>query len=371
MAQHLIIRHNPPPPLSLIRLARGVAFLVCATLPFVSMACTEAKSRDAAASQVPLGSIYQVKRVPPIFVEDQAELRCDMPVKNETGRPVHFTRVQPGCSCSAATTLDLMELAPGEETTLHFEIDLRNRKGPQLFICRLMQPDEEDWTYAVETTLYERAQFTPIGSTIFGLVDPNTEHERGAELRLYAESEALLPSDVSFRSDSDDLRVEAGAPTVAVQSDGFAVRTIPLKLRLHSPGTAGLGQASVWASYERHGEKQQLQTGVSWNVRTLYSLSPPQVYFGTVAATASPVERRVILRRSDGKPLEIKDLKASSPAVSCSSEKKRGELEEQLLLVLDPKQFTGPLVGEVVVETRDPVHRSVKIPFAAIPERVP
>jgi hypothetical protein len=234
----------------------------------------------------------------------------------------------------------------------------------------LIEPDGDDWTYAVETTLYERAQFSPIGSTIFGLVDPNTEHERGAELRLYAESEALLPGEVAFRSDSDDLRVEASAPSVAVLADGIAVRTIPLTLRLRAPGTVGLGAARVFASYERKGEKQDLETGASWNVRTLYSVTPPQVYFGTVAVTASPVERRVILRRSDGQPLEIKDFKTSSPAVKCSTEKRRGELEEQLLLVLDPTLFTGPLLGEVVVETTDPVHRSVKIPFAAIPERV-
>jgi hypothetical protein len=237
-----------------------------------------------------------------------------------------------------------MELAPGKETVLHFDVDLRGRTGPQRFVCYLVEENGNEWTYSVETTLYERAQFGGAGSTHFGMVDPNGVEVRETELLFWAENRTGLPQEVSFKSEEDRLRVEPGPVTVENLPDGTALRKIPLKLRLQAPGWPGSGHASFQAHYEQNGEKQRLTAGVDWNVRSFYSLSPPQVYFGTVAQADGPIEKQVQIRTTDRKPLTIKSTKVSCPGVSVRVEEGSDESTRRFALCLDPRSLTGPLL---------------------------
>ena len=66
-------------------------------------------------------------------------------------------------------------------------------------------------------------------------------------------------------------------------------------------------QASLFATLERQGTKETKRTSVTWNVLPLYFVAPSEVYFGTVdPATSKEVVRRILIRRTDGKPLAIK-----------------------------------------------------------------
>jgi hypothetical protein len=263
-----------------------------------------------------------------------------------------------------------MELGPGQETTLHFDIDLRHRKGPQQFVCRLVEEGGAEWTYTLETTLYERARFAEVGSTHFGMVDPGVQEVRETHFYLCAESPQALPQEVSFRTNSDHVRVEAGPGTIETNPDGIGVRKIPVKFRLRAPTRPGLESASVYATVAWPKEKQEVLAGVDWNVRTLISISPAQAYFGMVDPTSSGrIERRVTVRRPDGRPLVVKGVKASCPQVRCSVQEPRDGPTAVLLLDLDPKEVTKPLWGEVVLETDHPVQAIVKIPVAALPKQ--
>ncbi len=293
-----------------------------------------------------------------------------MPVKNETDRSIRFKHVRPSCSCAGATRLAAMELAPGQETTLTFEVDLRHRKGPQRFLCYLVEADGSEWTYTLETTLHERARFRDADSLHFGMIDPKTEEARDTEFVLHSDSLEALPDTVSFRADSDQLRVEAGAAEVERQSDGTFVRRLPVRIRLQCPDREGLSHASIYAEFDRQGEKQRVQLGVTWNVRTLFSVSPAQAYFGTVDTSASgEIVRRVMIRRTDGKSLSIKGIKTSCPPVRCSVEKAPEGSACSLALTLDPRKMNGPLWGEVIVETDHAVQPFVKIPVAALAQQ--
>src|SRR5262249_54018910 len=129
------------------------------------------------------------------------------------------------------------------------------------------------------------------------------------------------------------------------------------------------GQALVYARIERPGGKQQVETSVDWNVRTFYSVSPPQVYFGMVEPGGEAVERRVVIRVLDRDSLLIKEAKVSCAGGRCSVEKTRQSGTGELLLVLDSGSVSGPLLGEVVVETDHPVQPTVKISLAALPKQ--
>jgi hypothetical protein len=262
-----------------------------------------------------------------------------------------------------------MELAPGQEAVLHFDIDLHHRTGPQRFVCRLMEEAGEEWTYELGTTLYEHASFSEPGPIHFGMVDPNATAEFEMTLRTYAASAAELPTAVAFTTDSDCLRLEPRPAPVDEPVDGIVTRTFPLRLRFRAPATPGFGQAAIQAQFAWHGENRSIGSAANWNVRTLFTVSPPQVYFGTVDASGLPIERKVSLRRTDGLPVTVKTVKVSSPAVRGSVCEGDGAPEARLVFVLNPEGMRTPLVGEAIVETDHPVERDVKILFAAVPKR--
>lgn len=259
-----------------------------------------------------------------------------------------------------------MELTPGQATTLHLDIDLRQRKGPQRLVCYLVEEGGAEWTYELVTTLYERARFAEFGGIHFGMVDPNVQELREMNFYLHAESLEAIPRGAVFRSESGRLRVEPGLAVDEELPDGTVVRKIPLKLRLRTPAIPGLGHASVIAEVERQGLKQQVQTGVTWSVRSFYSVAPTQVYFGKIdPSSGNPIERQATIRRTDGKPLSIKAVEVSSSCVHCSVEKASDESTCMLLLVLNPESLNGPVWGEVTVETDHALQPYVKIPVGA------
>jgi hypothetical protein len=309
----------------------------------------------------------RIIQIPPVFVDEASSLQYDVPVKNETDQTVQFTHIRRSCTCAGATRLAAMKLAPGQETTLHFDIDLHHRMGPQQFVCYLVEASGAEWTYSLATTLYERARFAQSEAIHFGMVDPKTEEVRETQFYLHAENRQALPHRVSFRTDSDPLQVEAGLGSVDEKPDGTVVWTFPLTLRLRQPGVPGLERASVYAEVEQPGGKQIVQTNVTWNVRALYVVAPSQVYFGTIDPSApGEVERRVVIRRTDARPLGIKGVKVSCSSVRCSIEKMSDDSTGKVLLVLNPRSMTGALWGEMTVETDHAVQPLLKIPVAAL-----
>jgi hypothetical protein len=303
----------------------------------------------------------------PLFVGDQLDFRYDIPVRNPSDRQVRFTQIRQSCSCAGATKLDTMELGPGEETTLHFHIDLRARTGHQRYVCHLLEAGGAEWSYGLETILYERARFMPHNSLHFGMVNPGTEEVREITFQLRGENAQSLPQEVSFRTGSDQLRVETGPARNEEQPDGTVSRTFPVQVRLRSPQSPGLGNHFVYAEFERKRSNQHVQCGVSWNVRSIYEIRPTQAYFGNIdPASTQPVERRVSIRRTDSQPLVITAVKSPSDSVRWSVEKMETSSVATLVLQLDPKRMRGPLWGEITIETNVAMQPVLRLTVAAL-----
>jgi hypothetical protein len=263
-----------------------------------------------------------------------------------------------------------MELPPGQQTNLHFEVSLRYRSGPQRFVCDLIEDTGVEWRCEIETTLYTRARFSTPTSAHFGMVDPGAEQVSETEFRLSAGSVAALPGEVVFATDPDRLRIEQGPAITEEQEDGVVVRRIPLKLHLHAPRSPGFGRVAICARLERDGVPQQLDAMADWNVRTLYAVAPAQLYFGKVDSSSGKIEQRVVIRNTQRHPVVIKGVKLDCACVSCSTSKAVDATAGELLFVLDSRLLAKPLVAEVIVDLDDPEQPSVKIPLVALPKVV-
>ncbi len=345
--------------------------LACLLLSSLCGCASKQPANAAQEKQTATRDIVRTFRIPPVFIEAHPQLRYDVPVKNDTGETVRFSHVRRSCTCVGAVELESKELAPGQETVLHFDIDVSHRKGAQRFVSYLVEEGGGEWTYELETTLYERACFAEVGSLHFGMVNPKAEEVRQTEFRLYAESAAELPHEVAFRSGSDCLRIEAEPSSDERLPDGIIFRKMPLKIHLKAPATPGLQNVSLHAQYVWGTEKREVPTGVDWNVRTLVSITPSQTYFGTIdSSSPERIERRVTLQSPDGRALRIKKVTTSQPEqVDCRIEGPHEGTTIRLLLALNTKALKKPLWDEVVVEMDNPLQPSVKVPIAALPKQ--
>lgn len=340
--------------------------MVCLGAVILSAGCSS-QSPAQPPAKIRIESQSFTFQLPPLFVGDQAALEHEIAVRNEYSQPVRFIQIRQSCSCSAATKLASMQLGPGEATTPHFHADLRSRVGPQRFVCHLVEEGGAEWTYALETTLHERARFVPVGPLHFGMVNPRAEAVRDLEFRLHAESEQALPGSVTVRTDGDALRVQVGEGVVEEQTDGTWVKNFAIQVRLHAPEMPGLGQQAVYAQFERNGVPEQTQMAVTWNVRSFYEVRPAQVYFGTLdPSSAQPVERQLSIRRTDGRPLVIEAVRYSCPGIRHTVKKSADVATASLALVLDPARMTGPLWAEMVIQTNLAEQPIINVPIAAL-----
>jgi hypothetical protein len=314
-----------------------------------------------------LAGVSETIRIPPLFVGDALTLQHCVVVRNQTKRRVKFVETRQSCACAGATKLAADELEPGEETVLQFHIDLRQRRGRQRFQCHLIEAGGTEWSYALETVLYERARFDEPGPIHFGMVDTKTDVVRDTHLILHAERKDMLPPNVSVRTSRENLMVEIAPAPVEELPDGTFRRTFPVTLRLGSPRCPGLEQATVYAECDSAGEKQVVQINVTWNLRTLYAVSPSEVYFGTIDTNATEaVKRHVLIRRTDGQPLKLKAGKVTCAGVQCSLQVLKDSSTCRLLLILDPKGLRESLWGEALIETDDTLQPQLRIPVAAV-----
>ncbi len=359
---------RPPAAILLSPTVSSLAFplLIAGPLLFLQFGCTTQKPKSAPPQESRGESPVFSQSAPPLFVDRVSHFIFDLPVQNPSHRHVRFVRLQPSCTCAGATTLERMELTPGESTRLHFNVEVRNRTGPQQFTCSLIEGDGTEWGCRVQTAFYERARLADGHPLHFGMLEPGTEHAREADLCLYAPKDEPFPSEVAVTTDSDALRIKAGASSDAEQADGVKVRTIPLSLLLKTPHALGPGYASLSASFKHEGLKQTIQAPVDWSVRSRYSASPGSVYFGRVLPGAAPVTRRVNLVAADHHPLRVTALKVSCTGVRASLGAGRKEATPQLELSFDPTGATGPVLGEVAVMIDDPIQPLLKIPIAAL-----
>ena len=304
------------------------------------------------------------QELPPIFRETVPELRCRFPVINDTGTAIYLSIESRSCSCTEAELEDNY-LEPKASTTLNLAIAIHSRSGPQKFVTRLGDGSGKAWDYIVKTYVCESGAFPTDIDLSFGAVNPNATLERTAYFDLHAESESILPKDLTFTSENSAVTISSGPGTITRLTPGLVRNRIPLTLRLTSASVASPNSARITARFTRHDRVQEVQGLSTWVVRSLFSINPPILFFGQVNPDGPELTREVVIRRMDGSAMSVTALDVPQP-FRAEAEKGDNMCEQRIILRLRPEELTRSVNGMLVVRTDHPIQGVTNIPLAVV-----
>jgi hypothetical protein len=303
--------------------------------------------------------------LPAVFAEDVGTLTHEFLVINDTASTIRFREVGHSCACSKVE-LERTEVRPGEKTLLRMEINLRNRSGQQSFSSQLASNSELTWSCSLRIVIYKRLAVVPQLLNL-GLVNLGTGTSRTAVLESCAPDGKEIPRILAVVPASDHLTASLGQRSEEIQPDGVRLQKTVIPVTLNAQSVAGPYRSELVVHYQDHGSDARILLPVEWKVRSSYVILPPRAFFGRVKEPGNSLVKRITIRRSDGRRINVRSSKASEPSVQCAVGPSLDTSQQQLELTLDPTKVQGPFWGEVILETDDQVEPLIKVPIAAIP----
>lgn len=227
-------------------------------------------------------------------------------LKNDGGQPLHIEGVEAGCACSALR-LARKTFAPGEETDLEVTARLRPGERQLSFPVRISSNDPET---PVATLLVVARAGPPLLHTeparvAFGEVAIGTAASR--ELRLFTPEGRPWPANEPVTVESASGTIQA--QTKRLEENGAAATlVVAVQPRPKLP----LGCFNDTLTLRPAGTSRSVEIAVHGNIVPPVLVSPTALYFGDVTPSSNPLQRFVMLRRTDGKPL-AKVVKSTAP----------------------------------------------------------
>ncbi len=303
----------------------------------------------------------------PICSYETPDFHFDAKIVNDTGRTLSFHAVHQSCTCQNAELASAV-VEPDKLVEVRMTTDVRHRSGPQTFVCWLHEERGEVWQLEVKTVVYDRARFEPSSALMFGKIDPNSRQSVKVNYRVFGRQRSELPSSVTFefgKGSNAVVSLDQGQETTETLDSGIVVRNFPLIVGLNATGQPGVGQTSIRASFGEGGAHHESKVDVGWEVRSVFCVTPPQVFWGSVAADAAP-EKSVTIERRDSKPFAITKVSGLPKGITCQS----GDLalpspKKVLTFRFAPAEAESQPLGVVLLQTDDPLMPEIRITVAA------
>ena len=328
----------------------------------------EAGRRDDRKNRDPIA-------IPPLFGEPPFKVHHAALIRNETDSVLRFTRVTSSCGCSRIQLED-MEIAPGERTWLHLEVDLPGNSSGRRIICLLQQEDGAHRRYDFHVSAFPTIQFLDeSGSVTVGAVRPGQSLDRRVPVFLHAEGRNTIPPEIvsvvsrdpavtaTFLNSSDStlLAGEVGTRRMAV-------------LDLHLNWMPREGPFSYPLEVHYRGIGTRIISGVksltvSGFFESVYDVTPKRIRVESVRPAEGVVTRPVILRCRDNSALEILSVDTQSKAVTVINQSRLGRGAFQIVVGIIPTQFDDFFFTECVIRTNHAVQPVVILPVSGTKEQ--
>jgi len=302
-------------------------------------------------------------RLPSVVVTGPAIVAHDFVVRNALDRPVHFSGVHATCGCTSAR-LTRQDLLPGEQATLHVELNLQGRRGRQLVECALHEPDGPPWRYQIETEAWPAFEFTP-AQVLLGTMDVGDRRAAAvSRLVLRARVPELLPEVV--RTDVPAaLRASWGEPLVSSVQQ-FVEESRELRLTLAGGTASPQPGTAARVVLRQQGTEHQLVLPVHWQIRSVYVAAPARVVFR--GAPETPARVRVDLAHREGAAFAIRGVQRSTDWFDAQVVTGPGPRRQHAceITVVGPEPARHA-VGELRLVLEDEREPELRIPVAWLP----
>ena len=240
----------------------------------------------------------------PVFSDELTAVDFAIPVTNDTGRTVRFEVVSSSCSCTKSN-LRQRELLPGDKTVLEGQISLQRELGKKG--VRLLLRDEQGpaWTYDVQMQCYRKIVLPLNGILSFGEVDALGTYTKSLPLTTYVPAGHLPALFVAAQCDDDRIKVGVANAASEKLEDGVTCHRGKLSVELIATPRAEIESAVVTITTQAGGAETQHELHVHWRLSTVFAIDPPRLFFRQGADDTFPMEKKVAIKRRDGKPFSI------------------------------------------------------------------
>jgi hypothetical protein len=286
----------------------------------------------------------KVKVENPVFdfgtVSQGAKVSHDFAIKNEGNADLNIHRIVPACGCTAASSGG-DRIAPGQMGTVKVELDTTDISGSKLRLVRVFTSDmnEPMTTLTLKGNVEPNVKIEPNRVAFNNVTRSASTTPESREVRIAVKPESGLQL-AGIKSFSKLVKVD-------VREQGPQGAVIAVSLDPSAP----VGEVRERLVVNLRGEREMsVNIPVFANVQGPLKLNPGTLSFGIVEG-AEPIERSVKFENTGPKPVAIKKLVTSDPALSADYAVIKDGTNYVIHVKLDPTKVTQDLRAVVSVET--------------------
>jgi hypothetical protein len=325
-----------------VRLMFGIAAAVL-------IAAAPVFSADSPAA-TPTGPQPRITASNPVYdfgtVLEGTPVKHEFTVRNTGQADLIIGQVQSSCGCTVAQS-DKKRLAPGEATQLPVTFDTRHEKGPatRRIDVYTNDPQTPDLPLTLQGTVRMESEATP-SEIMFDSVRKGSEQTREVAIAYHGTAKNFSITKVSNSN-----------PNVAVTQQPGP------KLKVVLRGTMPPGPFQDTIEIATTG--RPIEVPVFGRIVGDLVAEPAQVSFGILPHGEGGM-RIVRLTNNGARPVAIKEVSSTNPAVTAQSAPITAGKQYKITLQLRKGTPDGQLRGQLVIKTDDPGQASLTVPFYGI-----
>ena len=208
-------------------------------------------------------------------------------------------------------------------------------------------------------------EFTQGGNHAYvhiGTLNPGEYGSGTVDLYTYADPNGQPPQ-IEINDAAKTLKAKTQSLGVETLPDGFHKRSERVLIQLPKQTEPGLHKAEITVGCRSGKVAKTATITVIWQVNSVFIVKPEIIVLGIlVDSKARERHLDVTVERIDGRRLETIAVHASHPGIMLEGTTRLSHNKIRIAVVVDTASFSGPICGEVLIETGYPVQSRVIIP---------
>ncbi len=313
-----------------------------------------------------------------ILADRQSRVSHTFTVRNPSAHLVRIDKVERTCGCTSFT-LDKSQLAPGESTRLHMDVDVPNVYMQKAATCILKtdHPRFRDWTYTIQFVSLPPVVTDPTTLNLgaFNISDDGRRSVHKVMLDVFSDSEIVLNKNDFIIPEEIDLEI---SPTHEARRLKHAIwnTRYQVSVQLSSQGRESLRRSAATGIIAKTVRLSGSTFGqwtypIFWERRSPLVSHPSFLSFGNLLSDGNDSHaREVVISSTLNKKFKIISVKNQSVEVPLEAtfDSSNEDVYHKLKIIIrEPRHACNRfLSGSLIVETTERLQRTLEIHWSAI-----